>query len=156
MKQLLKESSTYDKSHNPALPDKKKPWCLNCRLHTDWYSVYTTSGGQRAGRESQVGRGSRSIRCKVCDGGKIYCPTSPTKSKVISVAIVIPFLLLGSALITNGFDLTGGLAEEDKLIGGVVSIALGILFAYMVRTINKDVRKHWEEFHKWAAEQSDS
>ena len=149
MKHLLQESSNYDGSHNPALPDKKKPWCLNCRLHTDWYSVYKRySTGGRVGT-------NRNIACKVCDG-LIYCPTSPTTSTLISIAIVLPFVLLGSALITNGFDLAGGLADEDKLIGGLVSIALGILFAYLVRTTSKDVRKHWDEFHKWAEEQSDS
>jgi hypothetical protein len=31
MKQLLRDSSNYDESHNPSLPDKNKPWCLNCR-----------------------------------------------------------------------------------------------------------------------------
>jgi hypothetical protein len=146
MKHLLQESSNYDESHNPALPDKKKPWCLNCRLHTDWYSVYV----------GQQHKQTRTLRCKVCDGGDIYCPISPTKSKLISIAIVIPFLLLGSALITNGFNLAGGLADGDKLIGGLVSIALGILFAYLVRTIGKNVSKHWEEFHKWAEEQSEN
>ena len=146
---MLQESSNYDESHNPVLPDKKKPWCLNCRLHANWYSVYKSySTGGRVDT-------NRNSACKVCDG-LIYCPTSPTKSKLISIAIVLPFFLLGSALATNGFDLAGGLADEDKLIGGLVSIAVGILMVYVVRTINKDVRKHWEEFHKWAEEQSDS
>ncbi len=36
-----------------------------------------------------------------------------------------------------------------------MSIALGIVFVYMLRSINKDVRKMWGEFHKWAEEQSE-
>ncbi len=148
MKDLLKTSSNYDESHNPALPDKKKPWCLNCRLHTDWYSVY--------GKTSSTGGSNRTIACKVCDG-RIWWPISPTKSKLISIAIVLPCFLLSAALLTNGFDLTVELQqmEGDKLIGGIFFIALGILFAYLVHATNKDVRKHWDEFHKWAEEQSE-
>ena len=156
MKQVLQESSNYDESHNPALPDKKKPWCLNCRLHTEWYSVYKTPRGHRAGRESGAGRGNRSIRCKVCDEGNIYCPISPTKSKLISIAIVAPFFLLGIALIAISFDLVAGeLADEEKFIFGLGSIAVGIFMAYTVRNVNKKVRKHWAEFHKWVEEQGE-
>ena len=144
MKQFLRDSSNYDESHNPASPDKKKPWCLNCRLHTNWYSVY----------KGQAGKQHKVLRCEVCDDA-IYWPISPTKSKVIAIAIVGPFFLLGSALIAISFDLVAGaLADEEKLIFGLGAIAVGIFMAYTTRNINKKVRKDWADFHKWAEEQS--
>ena len=144
MKQFLRDSSNYNESHNPALPDRKKPWCLNCRLHTNWYSVY----------EGRAGYRSRGLRCEVCDDA-LYWPISPTKSKVIAIAIVVPFFLLGSALIAISFDLVAGaLADEETLIFGLGAIAVGIFMAYTTRNINKKVRKDWADFHKWAEEQS--
>ena len=87
----------------------------------------------------------------------IYWPISPTKSKVIAIAIVGPFFLLGSALIAISFDLVAGaLADEEKLIFGLGAIAVGIFMAYTTRNINKKVREDWAEFHKWAEDQSDS
>ena len=146
MKHLLQESSNYDESHNPALPDKKKPWCLNCRLHTNWYSVY----------KGQAGKQHKVLRCEVCDDA-IYWPISPTKSNLILLAIVAPFFLLGSALIAIRFDLVAGeLADEEKLILGLGSIEVGIFMAYTDRNIHKQVIKHRAEFHKWAEDQSGS
>jgi len=149
MKHLFEESSNYDETHNPALPDKKKPWCLNCRLHTDWHSIYKsyTSGGRQ--------QSTRTIACNVCDG-LIYRPIGPTKVRVISIAFVVPCFLLGFVLVTNWFDVGGRNVDEEMFIGGLMSIALGIVFVYMLRSINKDVRKMWGEFHKWAEEQSES
>ena len=163
MKHLRQQSSNLDESHNPALPDKKKPWCLNCRLHTNWYSVLEG----RAGKEHKV------LCCEVCDAGQIYCPIRPTKSNLISIAIAVPFFLLGSALIfllgsalifllgsaliAIRFDLVAGeLADEEKLILGLGSIEVGIFMAYTDRNIHKQVIKHRAEFHKWAEDQSGS
>ena len=143
MKHLLQESSNYDEYHDPALPDKNKPWCPSCRLHTEWYSVYNTS--------NTGGTSTRSLACEGCDG-LIYCPAGPTKRNIIGVALVGPFLVLGAGLITISFDLAGALADEEKLIFGLGSIAVGIFMAYTLRNVHKKVRKHWEEFHKWAEE----
>ena len=74
MKQLLRDSSNYDESHNPFLPDKNKPWCLNCRLHTDYYSVYERRGKQV----------NKKFYCDVCDGDT-YWPVNPNKFKFVGI-----------------------------------------------------------------------
>ena len=63
-----------------------------------------------------------------------------------------PFLVLGAGLITISFDLAGALAEEEKLIFGLGSIAVGVFMSYTLRNVNKKIRKHWEQFHKWVEE----
>ena len=146
MKHLLQESSNHDESHNPALPDKTKPWCPNCRLHAEWYAVYKTH--TTGGRVST----NRSLACKGCDG-LMCCPAGPVKRWLIAITSVLVCVVLGAALATNGFCVGDAPAAEDELMGSLVCFAAAFLMVYVVRSISKDVRKHWEEFHKWADEQ---
>ena len=145
MKQFLQESSNYDKSHNPALPDKKKPWCLNCRLHTNWYSTYE---GRAVDKKHKV------LRCKVCDG-PTYWLVNPKTFNLASIATVLFCFIVGSALATNGFGLAGGPAAEDEFFTGLFCFPFGIFAAYMLHSRSKGVRKKWKEFDKWVEEQSE-
>ena len=144
-KQLLRDSSNYDASHNPSLPDKTKPWCLNCRLHTDYYSVYE-------GRGKQV---NKKLYCDVCDGDT-YWPVNPNTYKFVGIACILFVFLVGSAIATNGFGIASGPASGEGVIAGLVCIPLGIYGAYMFNSSLKGVIKKWEEFHKWAKEQRTS
>ena len=145
MKQLLRDSSNYDESHNPSLPDKNKPWCLNCRLHTDYYSVYERRGKQV----------NKKLYCDVCDGDT-YWPVNPYKFKFAGIAGVLFVFVVGSALATNGFGIASGSASEEEFYTGLFCIPLGIYAAYMFNSSLKGVIKKWEEFHKWAKEQRTS
>ena len=93
------------------------------------------------------------LRCKVCDG-PTYWPVNPKKFKFASIATVLFCFLVGSALATNGFGLASGPAAEDEFLTGLFCFPFGIFAAYMLHSSSKDVRKKWDEFHKWAEEQS--
>ncbi|MCH2612240.1 MAG: hypothetical protein MK006_14345 [Pirellulales bacterium] len=141
MKRLLRDSSNYDESHNPSLPDKNKPWCLNCRLHTDYHSVY-----ERRGKHV-----NKKLCCDVC-GGDTYWPVNPNKFKFVGIAVILFVFLVGAALATNGFGIASEPASEEEFFTGLFCIPLGLYGAYMVNSSMKGVTKKWEEFHKWAKE----
>ena len=113
MKQLLRDSSNYDKSHNPSLPDKKKPWCLNCRLHTAYYSVY----------ERRRNQDYKRLHCEVCDG-PTYWPVNPNKFKLVGIAGVLFVFIVGSALATNGFGVASGSASAEEFLAGLFCFPL--------------------------------
>jgi len=111
--------------HNPSKPDKSKPWCPNCKLHTGYYSKSPDSAF---------------YTCEIC-GGKTWKPTSPIPLLIVSVLIVFFTFFMGYFALTVMNDTRGYFV-----------FSVGLYFGYMFYQNYASNAKHWRSFRKWAKE----
>jgi len=115
-----------EQPHNPSEPDKSKPWCPTCELHTDYHLK---------------SRGSKTATFYTCDvcGGNTWKPTLPLPLLIVSVLIVLFLIFMGFYALVEMEDFRG-----------LITFPFALYFGRILFNNYKSNAKHWRSFHKWA------
>ena len=111
--------------HNPSKPDKSKPWCPNCKLHTGYYSKSPDSAF---------------YTCEIC-GGNTWRPTLPIPLLIVSLLLILFMFFMGYYAVFHLKDFRGVIMFPFGLFAG-----RGLYQNYASNA------KHWRSFRKWAKE----
>ena len=115
-----------EQPHNPSEPDKSRPWCPTCELHTEYHLK---------------SRGSKTAAFYTCDvcGGKTWKPTLPIPLLIASVLFILFVFYMGFYVVME-------LNDEE----GLIIFPFGLYAGYILYKNYVSNAKHWRSYHKWA------
>ena len=111
--------------HIPSKPDKNKPWCPDCKLHTGYH---------RKSPDSEF------YTCEIC-GGNTWRPTLPIPLLIVSLLLILFMFFMGYYAVFHLKDFRGVIMFPFGLFAG-----RGLYQNYASNA------KHWRSFRKWAKE----
>jgi len=109
--------------HIPSKPDKNKPWCPDCKLHTK-YNMKSPKAGFYS--------------CEIC-GGNTWKPTLPIPLLIVSLLFILFMFFMGYYVVFKIDDLSG-----------VIMFPLGLFAGRGLYQNYASNAQHWRSFHKWA------